>query len=109
LSGVEAVIDKDRASSVLAHELRADALIMLTEVEKVAVSYGKPDQRDLHLITVQEAKGYLARGEFPPGSMGPKIEAAIEFLEAGGKEVMVTRPELLSEGVAGRRCTRIIP
>jgi len=109
LSGVEAVIDKDRASSVLARELRADTLIMLTEVEKVAISYGKPDQRDLDLVTVAEAKRYLARGEFPPGSMGPKIEAAIEFLEAGGKEVMVTRPELLSEAIAGRRCTRIVP
>ena len=109
LSGVEAVIDKDRASSVLARELRADILIMLTEVEKVAISYGKADQHDLDLMTVAEAKEYLARGEFPPGSMGPKIEAAIEFLEAGGKEVTVTRPELLSEAMAGRRSTRIVP
>jgi carbamate kinase len=108
LKGVEAVIDKDRASSVLARELSAHVLIILTEVEKVAINYGKPDQQDLGSISVREARAYLARGEFAPGSMGPKIEAAIEFLEAGGDEVIVTRPELLSEALGGKRCTRIV-
>lgn len=109
LRGVEAVIDKDLASSVLASELRADLLMMLTEVEKVALSFGKPGQRDLDLLTVAEAKAYLAAGEFPPGSMGPKIEAAIEFLEGGGRAVIITRPELISEALEGRRSTRIVP
>jgi carbamate kinase len=108
LKGVEAVIDKDRASSVLARELSAHVLIILTEVEKVAINYGKPDQQDLDSISVREARAYLTRGEFAPGSMGPKIEAAIEFLEAGGDEVIVTRPELLSEALGGKRCTRIV-
>lgn len=105
LRGVEAVIDKDRASSVLAMELHAQMLMILTEVEKVATGYGRPDQRDLDHMTVAEAREYLAQGEFPEGSMGPKIEAAIEFLEGGGEEVIITRPELLSEAVRGKRCT----
>ena len=105
LRGVEAVIDKDRASSVLALELHAQMLMFLTEVEKVATGYGRPDQRDLDHMTVAEAREYLAQGEFPEGSMGPKIEAAIEFLEGGGEEVIITRPELLSEAVRGKRCT----
>jgi carbamate kinase len=109
LRGVEAVIDKDRASSVLARQINADTFAILTEVEKVALRYGKPDQRDLDVITVAEAKEYLARGEFPPGSMGPKIESAIEFLEGGGRQVIITKPELLSEALAGRRCTTIVP
>jgi len=109
LKGVEAVIDKDRASSVLARQIKADVLAILTEVEKVALSFGKPDQRDLDVITVAEAKEMLAKGEFPPGSMGPKIESAIEFLEAGGKEVIITKPELLSVALEGKRCTRIVP
>jgi len=109
LKGVEAVIDKDRASSVLARQLGADMLVILTQVEKVALNYGKPNQIDLDLLTVEEAKQYLKEGQFPPGSMGPKIEAAIEFLEAGGEEVVITLPELLYEGIQGRRCTRILP
>ncbi|MFZ1946141.1 MAG: carbamate kinase [bacterium] len=108
LRGVEAVVDKDRASSVLAGELNADLFVILTEVEKVAVGYGKPGQRDLDTMTVKEARRYLAAGEFPPGSMGPKIEAAIQFLEGGGEQVIITRPELLSEAARGRRCTRIV-
>ncbi len=109
LRGVEAVIDKDRASSVLAMQLKAEILIILTEVEKVALNFGKPDQKDLDLMTVKEAGSYLEEGQFPPGSMGPKIEAAIEFLEAGGEQVVITKPELLSEALSGRRCTRIVP
>jgi len=109
LRGVEAVIDKDRASSVLAMQLKAQILIILTEVEKVALNFGKPDQRDLDLITVEEAGAYLEDGQFPPGSMGPKIEAAIQFLESGGEQVVITKPELLSEALGGTRCTRIVP
>jgi carbamate kinase len=109
LRGVEAVIDKDRASSVLAMQLKAQVLIILTEVEKVALNFGKPDQKDLDIITVKEARAHLDEGQFPPGSMGPKIEAAIQFLEAGGEQVVITKPELLSEALGGTRCTRIIP
>lgn len=109
LRGVEAVIDKDRASSVLAMQIKADVFAILTEVERVAISYGKPGQRDLDLMTVAEARGYLNDAEFPPGSMGPKIESAIEFLEAGGREVIITKPELLSDALDGKHCTRIVP
>ena len=109
LRGVEAVIDKDRASSVLARQLKAQVLIILTEVEKVALDFGKPDQKDLDMMTVDEARSSLEQGQFPPGSMGPKIEAAIEFLEAGGEQVVITKPELLSEALGGTRCTRIVP
>jgi carbamate kinase len=109
LRGVEAVIDKDRASSVLARQLKAHILMILTEVEKVALGFGTDAQKDLDTMTVAEAKTYLEQGEFPPGSMGPKIEAAIEFLEAGGEQVIITKPELLSEALTGGRCTRIVP
>ncbi len=109
LRGVEAVIDKDRASSVLAMQLKAEILIILTEVEKVSLNFGKPDQKDLDLMTAGEAGTYLEDGQFPPGSMGPKIEAAIQFLESGGEQVVITKPELLSEALGGRRCTRIVP
>jgi carbamate kinase len=109
LEGVEAVIDKDRASSVLARQIKADVLVILTEVEKVALSFGKPGQRDLDVLSVADAKENLAKGEFPPGSMGPKIESAIDFLEGGGKEVIISKPELLSVAVGGKHCTRIVP
>jgi len=109
LRGVEAVIDKDRASSVLARQLSAHVIMLLTQVEKVALDFGKPAQRDLDKLTVREAREYLAQGHFPPGSMGPKIEAAIEFLEAGGEMVIITRPELLGEALECRRCTTIVP
>jgi carbamate kinase len=88
--GVDAVIDKDRASAVLARDIGAELLLILTEVEKVALNYGTLLQIDLNKLTVDEAKKYLREGHFPPGSMGPKIEAAIQFLESGGKEVIIT-------------------
>ena len=88
--GVDAVIDKDRASAVLARDIGAELLLILTEVEKVALNYGTLLQQDLDRLTVEEARKYLAERHFPPGSMGPKIEAAIQFLESGGKEVIIT-------------------
>jgi len=90
LEGVDAVIDKDRASAVLARDIGAELLLILTEVEKVALNYGTLLQQDLDTLTVEEAKKYLAERHFPAGSMGPKIEAAIQFLESGGKEVIIT-------------------
>jgi carbamate kinase len=90
LEGVDAVIDKDRASAVLARDIDAELLLILTEVEKVALHYGTLLQQNLDRLTVEEARKYLAEKHFPSGSMGPKIEAAIQFLEAGGKEVIIT-------------------
>lgn len=107
LKGVEAVIDKDRASSVLAGQIGADVLFLLTQVEKVALDFGKPGQKDLDSMSASEAAEYLRDGQFPPGSMGPKIESAIAFLEAGGEEAVITRPELLAEALEGDRCTKI--
>jgi carbamate kinase len=109
LRGVDAVIDKDRASSVLARQLKAQMLVILTQVEKVAIDYGKRGQKDLDVLTVSDARKYLRRGEFAPGSMGPKIEAAVEFVEGGGEQVIITKPELLSEALRGEHCTRIVP
>ena len=85
LKGVDAVIDKDLASERLATMLRADILLILTDVKYVMLNYGTPDQKPLRKISVEEAKKYLERGEFPMGSMGPKVLAAIRFIENGGK------------------------
>jgi carbamate kinase len=102
LEGVDAVIDKDRASAVLARDIGAELLLILTEVEKVALNYGTLLQQNLDRLTVEEAKNHLAEGHFPPGSMGPKIEAAIQFLESGGKEVIVTSIPKAYEAVKKR-------
>jgi carbamate kinase len=107
LRGVEAVIDKDLAAGLLASELRADMLVLVTPVNQVFLDFGKPDQRGIDFMSVDDARRYLDEGQFPPGSMGPKIEAAISFLESGGKEVVVTSPEQLHRAVAGGSGTRI--
>lgn len=107
LEGVEAVIDKDLATSLLAQSIGADLLLISTAVERVAVNYGKPEQRDLSEITVAEAKQYLSQGHFPPGSMGPKMLAAIRFIEAGGHEALITSPESIGRALAGQTGTRI--
>lgn len=107
--GVEAVIDKDRASALLAASLGVPLLVLSTGVEQVAVHFRKPDQRFLDRLTVSDAKRYLAEGEFPKGSMGPKIEAAIAFLEHGGKEVLITTPAALERAISGSTGTWIVP
>jgi carbamate kinase len=107
--GVEAVIDKDYASALLAAELSADLYIILTAVEKVAVGFGTPEQKFLDTMTVAEAERYLAGGEFPPGSMGPKIEAAISFVKESGQQVLITDVDHLREGLEGRAGTRVVP
>ena len=109
LSGVDAVIDKDRASALLARLINADVLVIVTQVEKVYVRFGQPDQESLDLMTVEQAKRLLAEGEFPAGSMGPKIEAAVSFLSQGGTEVVITSPEYILEAVDGTRGTTIVP
>jgi carbamate kinase len=107
--GVEAVIDKDRASALLAASLEVPLLVLSTGVERVAWHFRQPDQRLLDRITATEAAQYLAEGEFPKGSMGPKVEAAISFLERGGSEVLITTPAALERAIAGETGTRIVP
>lgn len=109
LEGRAAVIDKDFASCLLAKNLKADLFIISTGVDKVAIHFNKPNQKTLDKLTVAEAEQYQAEGQFPAGSMGPKIEAAIDFLKHGGKEVLITQPHLLEEAIAGKNGTRILP
>ena len=109
LEGVEAVIDKDRASAVLARAVDADLLVMLTGVQRIALDFGTRWQRDMARLTVSDASRLLAAGEFPPGSMGPKVESAIRFLAEGGQAAIVTCAERLREAVDGDAGTRIVP
>lgn len=110
LSGVAAVIDKDLASALLANEIDADLLIISTAVEKVALRFGKPDQEWVDRFTLAEVKQYLAEGgHFAEGSMAPKMRAVVQFLEAGGKEALITNPENIMRAMAGETGTRIVP
>ena len=108
LSGVPAVIDKDRASSLLARNLKADYLIVSTAVEQVYLNFGTKNEKAISSMTLAEAKRYCTEGHFMKGSMLPKIESAIEFLEGGGKEVIITTPEFIADAVAGKAGTRIV-
>ncbi len=107
--GVEAVIDKDRASALLAASLDIPLLVLSTGVERVAIHFRQPNERWVDRMAVDEARRYLEAGEFPKGSMGPKIEAAIRFLERGGQEVLITTPAALERAIAGETGTRILP
>ncbi len=107
--GVEAVVDKDLASVCLAAAVGAQRLIIVTAVDRVALDFGEPSQRDLDVLTLADAIRHYDEGQFPPGSMGPKILGAIRFLESGGEEVLITSPRTLAEGIAGRAGTRIVP
>jgi carbamate kinase len=108
--GTAAVIDKDYASSLLAQSIGADLFLISTAVEKVALDYGTPDQRWLDRMTVSEAKTYLAEGRhFAKGSMAPKIQAIIWYLEAGGKHAIVTTPENIGRALRGETGTHIVP
>ena len=109
LRGAEAVIDKDLATSLLAGQLGADLLIISTAVEKVYLRYGKPDQQAVDRMTVAEARGYIAEGHFAKGSMLPKVQAVLEFLEGGGKSAIVTDPPNLMRAVAGETGTHFVP
>jgi carbamate kinase len=109
LKGIEAVIDKDYASALLAVGIKADLFLISTAVEKVALNFGKPNQKFLDRMTLAEAKKYYAEGHFPPGSMGPKIKAIIHFLENGGKETIVTNPENIERALRGESGTHIVP
>ncbi len=108
LVGVPAVIDKDFASAKLAELLDADLLVILTAVEKVAVNFGKPDQKGLDALTPAEAREYIAQGQFAPGSMLPKVEAAVQFAESKpGRTALITLLEKAKDGIEGRTGTRI--
>ena len=108
-NGVSAVIDKDLSSAMLANQLGAQSLVMLTGVERVALDFGKPSQRPVDRMTVAEARQHHADGQFPPGSMGPKIDAALRYLDGGGKEVVITSIERLYDALQGTAGTRIVP
>ncbi|HHX95629.1 MAG TPA: carbamate kinase [Clostridia bacterium] len=107
LKGVEAVIDKDLAAGLIAKQIKTDYLIILTGVEKVAINFGKPNQQDLTYLSPEKAKEYMEKGYFPPGSMGPKIEAAVSFVEEGGKRAIISRIDKLKEAVLGQTGTII--
>ena len=108
MHGVAAVIDKDFASALLASNIGAELFVISTAVEKVALNFGKPEQEWIDQMTVAEAKQYLAEGShFAPGSMAPKIQAAINFLEGGGKRVIITDPPNIEKALVGETGTHI--
>lgn len=107
--GLPAVIDKDLTSALLANSLHADRLMMFTGVERVMLDFGKPSQRPVDAMSTAEARRYLAEGQFPPGSMGPKIEAALRYLERGGRAVTITSIDRAADALAGRAGTTITP
>ncbi len=106
--GVDAVIDKDLASAKLAEEVGVDIFLIATDVEGAALCYGQDDQQYLRTLTVTEARRYLKEGHFPPGSMGPKVEAAIQFVRHTGKRCTITSVGTIKDGVAGNAGTQII-
>jgi carbamate kinase len=111
LDGVEAVIDKDLTSALLGVETDADTLAIATDVEKVCVNFGKPEQRAVDVLTLSEARAYLEEGQFPPGSMGPKVEACIEFIRGSrtpGSQAIITSIAGLAGALTGKTGTRIV-
>lgn len=107
LRGVDAVIDKDLSASLLARQLGLKKLVILTDVDGVYLDWAEEKRQRLDALTVDDAKRYLDEGQFPPGDMGPKVEASVEFIEAGGQAVTIARPEDLLEALEGRKGTRI--
>jgi carbamate kinase len=106
LRGVEAVVDKDYSSSVLASTLQADLLLISTSVDKVALNYNRPNQKNLDHVTLNQAKMYLEQGHFAPGSMKPKVQAIVEYLENGGNEAIITSASKLALALSGKAGTR---
>ena len=109
LTGVEAVIDKDFGSAILASMIKADLFLISTAVEKVAINFNKPDQKWLDQMTVAEARAYLAEGQFAKGSMLPKIQAILKFMDQGGKKALITDPEHIKDALEGKTGTWIVP
>lgn len=108
LVGVDAVIDKDFAAALVGRVVGATSLLLLTGVEKVLLDFGTPRERPVDVMTVAEARAHLADGQFPPGSMGPKVEAAVQFVEGGGGRALITSMERAADALAGRTGTRIV-
>ena len=105
--GVEAVIDKDLASAKLAEQIEADILLIATDVDKVALNYKTPNKIDLDKLSVSDAKKYLRESQFPAGSMGPKIQAVINFMESGGEKAIITSIDKIKEALEGKAGTHI--
>lgn len=108
MRGIEAVIDKDLASEILAESIKAEYFVILTDVEQVALNYGKENQENLSVLTAEEAAIYVEEGHFAPGSMRPKIISALRFLRSGGKKVIITSPQKVSEALKGKAGTAIV-
>lgn len=108
LVGVDAVIDKDFAAALIGRLVGATSLLLLTGVERVALDFGTPRERAVDRMTIAEARGHLRDGQFPAGSMGPKVEAAAQFIEAGGREAVITSLERAGDAAAGRAGTRVV-
>lgn len=106
--GVDGVVDKDRSAAILARDIGAHELYILTAVEKVALNYKKQNQVNLDELTLADARRYLADGQFPKGSMGPKIESAINFIESGGEVCIITSTEKMTDAIEGNTGTRIV-
>lgn len=109
LEGVDAVIDKDRVAAVLAHDIEADELIIMTNVDSVKRDFGKPTERPLRRMRVREAEAMLQEGQFPPGSMGPKVEAAVQFVKSGGERAVICLLGQVEEALKGDAGTTIVP
>ena len=107
LTGVEAVVDKDLASALLATRLQVDRFVLSTDVDRIYLDFGALDARGLDHVTCDDLRRYAAAGQFPPGTMGPKVEAALRFVEAGGHEAIVTSYDALEAALAGRRGTHV--
>jgi len=108
-TGVQAVIDKDLTSAVLASQMEADTLLMLTSVERVAVDFRKRTQRDLETVTASELAAYQKEGQFPAGSMGPKVQAALNFVAAGGRRAIIAHLDKVGDALAGKTGTHVLP
>jgi carbamate kinase len=109
LEGFDAVIDKDLATSVLGKEINSEIFVIFTSVDKVALNYGEVNEKLIDRMTVSEAEAYYNEGHFPPGSMGPKVKSAIDFIRNGGKEVIITSLGNAGKALSGKAGTRIIP
>ena len=109
ITGAAAVIDKDHASSLLARQLGAELFVVSTAVEKVCLGFGTPQQKDIDRMTVAEARRYMDEGHFKPGSMLPKIQAVIAFLDGGGHEAIITDPAHVGLALAGKAGTHVVP
>ena len=109
LKGIDAVIDKDLVAAILAHEIEADELIILTNVDSVKLNFGEPDEKLLRQVRIRQAREYLKEGHFPPGSMGPKVEAGIKFVEQGGERAIICAVEQVEAAIRGDAGTAILP